>query len=171
MKRTFALVILTALSVFAAMSELSPQEAYARQKAGALVIDVRTPQEYFYIGHAPGHINVPYYFEQFSMEDTGKRELFSTIESKLSHAITPKSVFKVQQLPNDDFAVEVLRLVKNDKDREIILICKAGERSKAAGHMLEDKGFSHLYSVTNGFEGKKKEKNNGWMNSDLPWGQ
>ncbi len=172
MKRVAFCFFLSLSSIWASVTDITPDQAYAKQQEGAIVIDVRTPQEYFYIGHAPGHINVPFYFEQFSMEETEKREKFSIAETKiLKRAVTPKNAFKIQQIPNDDFGVEVLKLAKS-KDTALILICKAGERSKAAAHILEDKGFTNIYSVINGFSGKKDEPNNGWVNTpSLPWGK
>jgi rhodanese-related sulfurtransferase len=170
MKKTvFALSLLT-LASFAAMVEITPQQAYEKQKSGALVVDVRTPQEYFYLGHGTGHINVPIFFEQFTIEDVAKRSQFSNVEQNImKRATVPKNVYKITQIPNDEFVLEVSKLQKTPT-QEIVLICKGGERSKLAADTLALKGFGTVYSVQNGFSGKKKEAGNGWINSELPWG-
>lgn len=168
-KALFTLSLLT-LASFGAMVEITPQEAFEKQKNGALVVDVRTPQEYFYLGHGTGHINVPIFFEQFAIEDVAKRTQFSNVEQNImKRATVPKNVFKITQIPNDEFVLEVSKLQKS-QIQEIVLICKGGERSKLAADTLTLKGFGTVYSVKNGFSGKKVEAGNGWVNSQLPWG-
>lgn len=177
-KRLFYLcALLWASALSAEIAEITPAEAYQRQKQGAVVIDVRTPEEFMYTGHAPGHINIPFYFLHFEMLDVDKRLQLSTVESKFNRPMTPTSTYKQQHVPNSDMVIEILKVAGEDKNREIILICKSGERSKVAAHMLEESGFKHIYSVQGGFEGhsNKKEFNchnlDGWKNSEgLPWG-
>lgn len=169
--------LLSSLSVFSA--ELSPQheisidEAYQKQKKGALIIDVRTPEEYFYIGHAPGQINVPLFFEEYEMGSLDARKKTANVENKMGKAF--KTTAKTKQRPNDDFLKEINILVDNDPNKDIILICKAGPRSKEAAKKLLENGYKNVTFIKNGFEGEEEKKTNrrninGWKNSPtLPW--
>ncbi|MEF3192389.1 MAG: hypothetical protein K6347_07605 [Campylobacterales bacterium] len=177
MSRLSLIAATMAVCLSAEIIELTPTEAYEKQKAGAVVIDVRTPEEYYYIGHAPGHINIPFYFLQLELLPVEKRIQLADVEKKFSRPMTPTSTYKQQQIPNAELAVETLKAVKGNKEQEVILICKGGERSKAAGKILEEAGFKKVYSVKGGFEGpsnrKEFNKHNigGWKNSEgLPWG-
>ena len=40
-------------------ADVPPQEALALERQGALVLDVRSPEEYA-SGHVPGAVNIPY---------------------------------------------------------------------------------------------------------------
>ena len=74
------------------------------------------------------------------------------------------------------FADKVARLVKNERTRPVLLICRSGNRSEAAGHALIEAGFKRVYNVTSGFEGDLDEQHhrnavNGWRFDGLPWAQ
>ena len=61
-------------------------------------------------------------------------------------------------------------------DRPIVLICRSGQRSVAAGVELENAGFGEVYNVLEGFEGSLDESHhrgaiNGWRKEGLPWEQ
>ena len=61
-------------------------------------------------------------------------------------------------------------------DRPVVLICRSGQRSVAAGVELEGAGFSEVYNVLEGFEGSLDEHHhrgtqNGWRKANLPWEQ
>ena len=76
---------------------------------------------------------------------------------------------------NQRFADEVLREV-GDKARTVVLICRSGKRTLAAGKALEDAGFADVVNVLHGFEGDlddKMQRNtlNGWRYDGLPWEQ
>jgi hypothetical protein len=57
------------------------------------------------------------------------------------------------------------------------LICRSGDRSAAASHLLAEAGFKNVYSVVDGFEGDLATDGpkagqravNGWKNAGLPW--
>jgi rhodanese-related sulfurtransferase len=62
------------------------------------------------------------------------------------------------------------------KDRAVLLICRSGMRTKAAGEALEAAGFSNVAHVVHGFEGDldenfKRSTLNGWRFEGLPWEQ
>lgn len=75
-----------------------------------------------------------------------------------------------------DFAVKVRRLVKGDLTRPVLLICRSGHRSVAAGEALEAAGFGRVINVLEGFEGPLDEDfhrgtQGGWRFRGLPWQQ
>lgn len=63
-----------------------------------------------------------------------------------------------------------------DKQRPILLICRSGKRTEAAGAALEAAGFTQVAHVVHGFEGDlnddfKRSSLNGWRHAGLPWEQ
>jgi len=143
---------------------LSAQEAYDMKKANGkvLLIDVRTPEELQYVGNAGAMLdgNVPYILNDLSGYD-----------DKLKS-------YKI--VPNSDFVTAVSDIVGKkggNKESEIILMCRSGDRSSKGASLLGKAGYSKVYSVVDGFEGDKakdgdtkgKRTVNGWKNADLPW--
>lgn len=75
-----------------------------------------------------------------------------------------------------DFAAKVKRLLKGDLARPVLLICRSGVRSLAAGEALETAGFKQVINVLEGFEGPLDEDFHrgtlgGWRYRGLPWQQ
>ncbi|MGD9889203.1 MAG: rhodanese-like domain-containing protein [Halothiobacillaceae bacterium] len=143
---------------------LSAKEAYAMKKADGKVIfiDVRTPEEVQYVGHAGSMLdgNVPYILNDLSGYD----------EKFKSYKITPNSDFTT--------AVEDIVTKKGgNKNSEIILMCRSGDRSSKGASLLGKVGYTKVYTVVDGFEGDKakdgenkgKRTVNGWKNANLPW--
>lgn len=89
---------------FAKGKGMEKNEIKAKIDAGALVVDVRTPQE-FAEGHYPKALNIP-------VDQIGERS---------------------KELGN--------------KDREIILYCRSGNRSGRAKQILEAQGFKKVYNA------------------------
>ncbi len=61
-------------------------------------------------------------------------------------------------------------------NRPIVLICRSGQRSLAAGEELEKAGFTEVYNVLDGFEGALDDDHHrgtvgGWRKEGLPWEQ
>lgn len=139
---------------------LSSKEAYEmKEKMGnkALLIDVRTPAEIFYLGMADEvDMNIPYMLIDFSSyDDKNKRYSMS---------------------PNSGFTLKVADAVEKagmDKTSTIILSCRSGDRSANAADLLQKAGYSNVYSVVDGFEGDMSKEGrrsvNGWKNAGLPW--
>ena len=72
-----------------------------------------------------------------------------------------------------DFAAAVEREA-GAKDRPVLLICRSGKRTVAAGEALEAAGFSNVAQVVHGFEGDlddqfKRSTLNVWRFEVLPW--
>lgn len=74
------------------------------------------------------------------------------------------------------FADKVGRLLKGDRTRPVLLICRSGTRSVDAGLVLEAAGFSCVINVLEGFEGPLDDDfhrgtQGGWRFCGLPWQQ
>ena len=78
------------------------------QKEGAIIIDVRSPQEYKE-GHIDGAISIP----EYEMKKEAEKRLM-------------------------------------DKNKNIVVYCSSGGRSKKAQKLLKKLGYSHVYNLYNG---------------------
>lgn len=77
---------------------------------------------------------------------------------------------------NPHFVGEVKKLAGHGTERPVVLICRSGNRSVAAGEALETAGFKNVYNVVHGFEGELDENHHrnsmaGWRFEGLPWEQ
>ncbi|NEX22354.1 sulfurtransferase [Thiorhodococcus mannitoliphagus] len=137
---------------------MSAAEAYEKLKAAPdklTLIDVRTPEEYAFVGHPEMAWNIPFAFVTYQRKD-GKTEY------------GPKM--------NANFVKEVKAFV--EPTDTVLLICRSGDRSAKAVDLLAAAGFENVYTVIDGFEGDKvkdpdsvfdgKRMRNGWKNS-APW--
>lgn len=144
---------------------LDAKEAYAlKQQLGdkAFFLDVRTRYEVVYVGMPTvADANIPYveHPEYAQWDDKAGR-------------------FELDV--NGSFASELERRMKErglGKDDTVILICRSGTRSARAANLLDQLGYSKVYSVVDGFEGDRAKTGpnagqrvvNGWKNADLPW--
>ena len=64
----------------------------------------------------------------------------------------------------------------SSKNQPLLLICRSGQRTIAAGRALEDAGFTDVQHVVHGFEGEldenfKRSTQSGWRFDGLPWEQ
>ena len=130
------------------MKHLTPTETYAYLQAHpeALFLDVRMELEYLYVGHPPGVVHVAWY-EYPEMQTDAAR-----------------------------FVAQVRREAGNALDKPVVLLCRSGTRTVAAGQALESAGFTEVINVLHGFEGDPDEnfhrgKLNGWRFDGLPWEQ
>jgi len=138
---------LTLSSVTFAYEEITPQAAYeAVTNSGAHIIDVRTGGEFIWVGH-PDVTNI----------------------TNISFKINTNN----KMATNSDFITDVDKNFGDNKDTQIIAICRSGSRSGPAAAQLEENGYTNVFSVTDGFEGGSKDEYgnrnvNGWKNSNLP---
>lgn len=137
---------------------VTAREAYEMWKADperVRIIDVRTPEEYGFVGHPEAAWNIPLAFVTYRR--TGGKTEYGP-------------------LPNPDFVAEVSGIA-SQKDT-LLVMCRSGGRSAMAVNLLAAAGFEGAYNVTDGFEGDKiddpgsvfygKRMRNGWKNS-APW--
>ena len=133
-------------------------QAYEMWKADServKIIDVRTPEEYAFVGHPDECWNIPLAFVTYHRKN-GKFEY------------GPKW--------NEDFVDEVKKLAGSSDT--LLLMCRSGTRSAMAVNQLAKTGLKNLFNITDGFEGDKvddpgsvfhgKRMRNGWKNS-VPW--
>jgi rhodanese-related sulfurtransferase len=143
---------------------ISPQEAYAMWKVdpeGVHILDVRTFEEYIFVGHFKAAKNVPLLFPKFD----------------------PKGPSMPGRPPgcsgefNPDFVAKVKEAI--GPDATILVMCSSGARAAVAVNQLAKAGFTKVYNIINGLEGdivndpgsvyNGKHMRNGWKNCGLPW--
>ncbi len=122
----------------------------------AVIVDIRTAQEYQLIGHVPGTYNIPV---SFWGKWDGRKKSFGW-ES------------------NPEF-VKLFTTAFPDKNGTYILMCRSGHRSAKAVKTLQQAGYTNLYQMWDGFEGLAvsdmaspnfgKKMVDGWKNKNLPW--
>ena len=131
-------------------------EMWSADKNKIKILDVRTPEEYIFVGHAPMAHNIPIQIFNYKMAVRNKGPLMKA---------------------NPNFINEVGQKFKPSDT--ILVICRSGNRSAAAVNAMASAGFKIAYSVTDGFEGDRvkdpssssygKRSKNGWRNSGIPW--
>ena len=138
---------------------LTAKEAFSKWHVDAdkvVILDVRTLEEYIFVGHAPMARNIP--VRVLNQELTAQK-------GRPAMEMNPAFVSQVR---------------KNYKVNDTILImCRSGGRSALAVNLLAEAGFQRVYNITDGFEGDAikdpqsyyygKRVKNGWRNSGAPW--
>jgi len=138
---------------------VTAKEAHEKWQAdpdNVKILDVRTPEEYVFVGHAPMAHNIPLLFfkEKWYAQEKGS-----------------------VMMMNPDFVSQVKKKCKPTDT--ILVMCRSGGRSAKAVNLLANEGFKQAYNVIDGFEGgivkeensyyRGKRKINGWKNSGAPW--
>jgi len=137
--------------------DIAPADAWhaLKENPNALLIDVRTPEEWAYVGIV-------------DTEELGRACLFVPW------------LFFPRMTPNPDFVVQVQHAAKltddTPLDTPIYFICRSGIRSAYAAHRFTELGYKNCYNVAEGFEGdpdanKHRGSWNGWKVAGLPWVQ
>jgi rhodanese-related sulfurtransferase len=134
-------------------------QAYEMWKASpekVKVIDVRTPEEFAFVGHPQMAWNIPLAFVTY--ESKGGKFVYGT-------------------KPNTAFVEQVRALAKPGD--VLLLTCRSGGRGAMAVNALAAAGFTSAYNIVDGIEGDLvedpdsvyfgKRMKNGWKNS-APWG-
>jgi rhodanese-related sulfurtransferase len=135
------------------------QEAYDRWKANpdaVKILDVRTPDEYVFVGHAEMAWNVPVKLQTYQWDPSGK---------------------KLVMKDNPDFITQVKALFKPDDT--VFVMCRSGGRSAMAVNAMAKAGYTQAINIVEGMEGDLvedpsspdhgKRLKNGWKNAGLPW--
>ena len=138
---------------------VTAKEAYEKWKAApskVKIIDVRTPEEFLFVGHPTMAWKIP-------------------VAAQIYEWDAKKKQFPMKPLP--DFVSRVKEVAKpNDT---LMVMCRSGGRSAIAVNFLAQAGFKHAYNITDGMEGDAVEDpasvflgqrlKNGWKNSGCPW--
>ncbi len=136
---------------------VTAKEAYdmwAANKDKVIVLDVRTLNEYVFVGHAPMAYNIPSKF--MTVKFNPEKKDYTWVD-------------------NDKF-VEMVK-AKFKTDDTILVMCRSGQRSAAAIKLMAAAGFTKTYNIVDSFEGDKEKAGpnagkrtvNGWKNSGSPW--
>ena len=152
--RPIAEARLTSLGLY-----VTAKEAYSMWQADpgrVTILDVRTPEEWVFVGHAPMAVNVPVAFMAYRWD-----------EEKHGY---PWEL-------NPDF-VELVQARFAPQDT-ILVSCRSGGRSAIAINTLAAAGFRNAYNILDGMEGSTVNDpdsvfhgmrlKNGWKASGLPW--
>ena len=138
---------------------VTSREAYEKWKAEpdkVKIIDVRTPEEFLFVGHPTMAWKIPIAAQSYEW-DAEKKHL------------------PMKPLP--DFVSRVSEVAKPDDT--LMVMCRSGSRSAMAVNALAKAGFKRVYTITDGMEGDVVEDPNsvfvgqrlvnGWKNSGCPW--
>jgi rhodanese-related sulfurtransferase len=135
------------------------KDAYEMWKANpdaVKIIDVRTVEEYLFVGHPTMAWKIPV-ADQIYAWDAEKG--------------------KYPMKPLVDFAGRVSEVAKPEET--LFVMCRSGGRSAIAADMLAMAGFTKVYNIVDGMEGdanadsdsvaQAQPLKDGWKNSGCPW--
>lgn len=138
---------------------VTAKEAYEKWKSHpdtVKIIDVRTPEEFLFVGHPDMAWNIPVVAQSFTWDSKKKQ-------------------FPMQPLP--DFIARAQRVAKPGDT--LLVMCRSGGRGAVAVNLLAKAGYKDVYNITDGMEGDEvkdadsvfsgQRMINGWKNSGLPW--
>ncbi len=146
---------------------VTPKEAYAMWQADpdrVHILDVRTFEEYTFVGHLEMAKNVPFVFPKYDPKGP-------------SMPGRPPGCYGVAQC-----RLHPRREGAASRPTDTILVyCATGGRARHGGQRCwRQAGFTNVYNIINGLEGDRvddpgsvyhgKHMRNGWKNSGLPWG-
>jgi rhodanese-related sulfurtransferase len=138
---------------------VTAREAYEMWKAepaGVTILDVRTPEEFLFVGHPAMAWKIPIATQSYEWD-------------------ADKEQFPLQLTA--DFVDRVRGVAKPDDT--IMVMCRSGGRSAIAANMLAKAGFTKVYNIVDGMEGDSvtdpasvfqgQRLVNGWKNAGCPW--
>jgi rhodanese-related sulfurtransferase len=138
---------------------LTAKEAYEKWKAEpekVKILDVRTPEEFLFVGHPPMAWKIPIAVQSYEWD-------------------AEKKQFPMKLLP--DFGSRVNQVAKADDT--LLVMCRSGGRSAIAVNLLAKAGFKNVYNIMDGMEGdvngdsesvgQAQPLKEGWKNSGCPW--
>ena len=138
---------------------VTAKEAYEKWKAEpdkVKIIDVRTPEEYLFVGHPTMAWKIPVATQSYKWDAEKK---------------------KYPMTPLLDFPSRVSEVAKLEDT--IMVMCRSGGRSAIAVNFLAKAGFKNVYNIIDGMEGdanadsdivaQAQPLKDGWKNSGCPW--
>ncbi|RBW60876.1 sulfurtransferase [Phaeobacter gallaeciensis] len=138
---------------------VTAREAYEMWRADpdkVFILDVRTPEEYGFVGHAEKARNIPLGFVKHRWDDAKNAPVFE---------------------PNSRFIESVQQHYKHGDT--ILVTCRSGGRAAAAVDAMAAIGFRAVYNIVDGMEGDMEKDpssvfcgqrmKNGWKNAGAPW--
>jgi len=133
---------------------LTAKEAYQMWQAEpekVMILDVRTPEEYLFVGHPPMAWKIPLAAQSYKWN-------------------ADKGQFPMKPLP--DFVARVKQVAQPGDT--ILVTCRSGGRSAMAANALAQAGFTKVHNIIDGMEGdgngdSESTPQGGWKNSGCPW--
>lgn len=138
---------------------ITAKDAYEMWKTDSgkvMILDVRTPEEYLYVGFPEMAWKIPI---------AGQSYVWDVEKKNFPLTLHPDFVSRVQQVAKSD--------------ETILVMCRSGGRSAIAVNMLAKAGFMRVYQIIDGMEGDCEDDpssvfigqrmKNGWKNSGCPW--
>jgi rhodanese-related sulfurtransferase len=138
---------------------VTAKEAYERWRSApdrVKILDVRTPEEYLFVGHPTMAWKIPVAVQSYQWDPV-------------------KGQYPMTLLA--DFVERVRKIAKPDDI--LMVMCRSGGRSAIAVNLLAQAGFRNVHNITDGMEGDVvKDPDsvflgqhlvNGWKNSGCPW--
>jgi rhodanese-related sulfurtransferase len=144
----------TKLGLYVTASEA--YEMWQKDPHEIKIIDVRTPEEYMFVGHPAMAWKIPVARQSY---------VWDSEKQKFPMALFPDFVSRVKTIA--------------EPDDIIMLMCRSGARSAIAVNMLADEGYKQAFQIVDGMEGDMvndpaslyngQHMKNGWKNSGCPW--
>ena len=127
-------------------------EAYEKRQAApdkVTLLDVRTPEEFIFVGHPEKAWCIPLGFQSYRWDD---------LKGHYGLDVNSEFVAQVQE--------------RFPPGETLLLMCRSGGRSAMAVNMLAQAGYTDAWNITDGMEGdldEGKRTKNGWKNAGVPW--
>ena len=139
----------TILGLYVTAKEACEQWKAAPDKVK--IIDVRTPEEYLFVGHPTMAWKIPVAIQVYEWD-------------------AEKKQFPMKPLL--DFVARVQTIAKPEE--ALMVTCRSGGRGAIAVNMLAKAGFKNVYNIIDGMEGdgngdSESVAQGGWKNSGCPW--
>jgi rhodanese-related sulfurtransferase len=143
------------------LTSVEAHRMLSERAADVLFLDVRTQAEVSYVGVPSGmDANIPFMLVDFDHFDAKSRRFTLHRNPAFVQAVT-------QRLKDKGL----------DRNADVVLICRSGDRTARAVNVLAAAGFTRVWTVIDGFEGdtaadgaaRGQRVVNGWKNAGLPW--
>ena len=138
---------------------VTARQAFEKWKAApdkVKILDVRTPEEYLFVGHPVMAWKIPVAIQIYGWDEEQQK-------------------FPMKPLP--DFVSRCSQIAKPYDT--LMLMCRSGGRSAIAVNFLAQAGFTQVYNIVDGMEGDLVDDpdsvfagqrlKNGWKNAGNPW--
>jgi rhodanese-related sulfurtransferase len=138
---------------------VTAKEAYEQWSSApdqVKILDVRTPEEYLFVGHPTMAWKIPIAVQSYEWD-------------------AARGQYPMKLLP--DFVERVQKVARPDDT--LMVMCRSGGRSAMAVNQLAQAGFRRVFQILDGMEGDAiddpdsvfhgQHMRNGWKNSGCPW--
>lgn len=138
--------------------EVEPKEAFEKLKnENAVLIDVRCDAEFVFVG-------------QVDLSSINKETILLPWKIFPNMNVNPRFQIMIEKALKEKFQKD------DNKDAELIFMCRSGARSFEAARFMTEIGYQNCYNLIGGFEGELNEnshrgKISGWKANNLPWRQ